>query len=309
MADTEVVLDTEEGFGARLKRGLGKIKENENLYYAATNPRVIFGVSLFLGVCLFALLGPYFSEYTISEWVGPGSPVEMASPSWENPFGLTIRGYDVFTRTVYGLRATIMVGFIGSLLASTIGIIVGLIAGYKGGFIDEFLMGVTNVVLTFPQLAVLIIVAAYLPYRSVFHLAIMVALVIWPWTARAVRSQTLSIKNEEHVALSKISSNSVFRIMFEDIASNMFSYIFMVFIQQFLGTIMAVVGLEFLGLGPTRGVSLGLVMRQALTNGALYLGYWWWAILPGLFIVFLLFSLYYINTGLDKVFNPELREM
>lgn len=291
------------------KEIIRSIKDNENLYYIITNKRIIFGVSLFSLICLFAIIGPLFTDYSINQYIGPGAPASMARPSMQNPFGLTINGYDIFTRVVYGLRSTIMVGFIGSILASTIGIIIGLVAGYNGGFIDEFLMGITNVVLTFPQLAVLIVVAGFLPYRGISHMAVIVGLVIWPWTARAVRSQALSLKNEEHVNLSIITSNNIFRILFEDIAANMLSYIFMVFIQQFLGTIMATVGLEFLGLGPTRGMSLGMVMRNALQEGALYLGYWWWAILPGFFIMLLLFSLYYVNTGLDRIFNPELREM
>ncbi|MFW5790630.1 MAG: ABC transporter permease [Halanaerobiaceae bacterium] len=290
-------------------RLLAKLKENENLYFVITNKKIMFGITLFLAVCLFAVIGPFFANYGVGEYVGPAAPASLAAPSLDNPFGLTVNGYDVYSRTAYGLRATIQVGFIGSILASTIGIIIGLIAGYNGGWIDEILMGITNIVLTFPQLAILIVIAGFLPYRSIIHMAFLVGLIIWPWTARAVRSQTLSIKNEEHVNLSRITSNNIFSILFEDIAANMLSYIFMVFIQQFLGTIMATVGLEFLGLGPTRGVSLGMVMRNALQEGALYLDYWWWAILPGLFILLMLFSLYYINTGLDKIFNPELREM
>ena len=294
---------------AKVKTIFRKIKSNENLYFVITNKKILFGITLFSAVCLFAIIGPFFANYGIAEYVGPSAPASLAAPSLDNPFGLTINGYDIYARTTYGLRSTIQVGFIGSILASTIGIIIGLIAGYKGGWIDEVLMGITNVVLTFPQLAILIVIAGFLPYRGITHMAVLVGLVIWPWTARAVRSQTLSLKNEEHVNLSKITSNSIISILFEDIAANMLSYIFMVFIQQFLGTIMATVGLEFLGLGPTRGVSLGMVMRNALQEGALYLDYWWWAILPGLFILLLLFSLYFINTGLDKIFNPELREM
>lgn len=293
----------------KIKNIFAKIKDYENLYYIIKNKKILFGITLFSAVFLFALLGPLFTSYEVGEFVGPGAPPSLAAPSAENPFGLTMNGYDVFTRTIYGLRATIMVGFIGSIIASTIGIVIGLVAGYTGGMVDEFLMGITNVFLTFPQLAVLIVIAGFLPYRGIAHMAVLVGLIIWPWTARAVRSQALSLKNEEHVNLSRITSNSLPRILFEDIAANMLSYIFMVFIQQFLGTIMATVGLEFLGLGPTRGVSLGMVMRNALQDGALYLGYWWWAILPGLFIMLMLFSLYFINTGLDKIFNPELREM
>ncbi|MFW6256914.1 MAG: ABC transporter permease [Bacillota bacterium] len=309
MAEKENILNNKYETQGTLKTLISKLKHNENLYYAFTNAKVVFGLSLFSAVCLFALVGPYFTDYGIYEFAGAGAPAEMASPSLENPFGITAQGYDVFTRTVYGLRSTILVGFVGGFIASIIGLIIGLIAGYKGGMVDELLMGLTNVFLTFPQLPILIVIAAYLPYRGITHMAVLVGLVIWPWTARAVRSQALSLKNEEHVNLSRISANSTLRILVEDIAANMFSYIFMVFILQYMGTIMATVGLEFLGLGPTRGVSLGLVMQRAVQGGALYLGYWWWAILPGLFLMLMIFALYFINTGMDEVFNPELREM
>ena len=309
MSGNEKII-SEENKSKKTGSLLNRLKQNENLYYAFTNPKVLFGLTLFLLVCLFAVIGPRFTDFHVDQAAGPGFPAELARPSAEYPFGLTYPyGYDVFTQTVYGLRATIMAGFIGGLLASFIGLIVGLIAGYKGGMLDEFLMGVTNVFLTFPQLAILIVVASYFEYRGIISMAILVGLVIWPWTARAVRAQALSLKNEEHVDLSRISSNSTFRILIEDIAANMFSYIFMVFIIQFMGTIMVTVGLEFLGLGPTRGVSLGLVMHYALNTGALYLGYWWWGIIPGAFIMLMVFALYNINNGLDEVFNPQLREM
>ncbi|MFP4016241.1 MAG: hypothetical protein ACLFUI_04335, partial [Halanaerobiales bacterium] len=157
MSSTETVVGSKQSLGTRIKNKFKELKNNENIYYIFTTPRIIFGISLFLAVCLFAILGPFFTEYTITEYVGPGAPVDLASPSWENLFGRTINGYDVFTRTVQGLQATIMVGFIGSILASAIGIIIGLIAGYNGGMVDEFLMGITNVFLTFPQLAILIV--------------------------------------------------------------------------------------------------------------------------------------------------------
>ncbi|MFW6306858.1 MAG: hypothetical protein ACOC1N_05710, partial [Bacillota bacterium] len=157
MSNTETVVGSKKSLSTRIKNKFKKLKNNENMYYIFTTPRIIFGISLFLAVCLFAWLGPLFTEYSITEYVGPGAPVDIASPSWENLFGRTISGYDVFTRTVQGLQATIMVGFIGSVLASSIGIIIGLVAGYNGGWIDEFLMGITNVFLTFPQLAILIV--------------------------------------------------------------------------------------------------------------------------------------------------------
>jgi peptide/nickel transport system permease protein len=119
----------------------------------------------------------------------------------------------------------------------------------------------------------------------------------------------LSLKNQEFVNLSRISAAPVTKIIAEDIAANMFSYVFMVYIIQFTGTILAAVSLEFLGLGPTQGISLGLVMQNAVNWNAIQLGLWWWAIIPGLLLTILIVSLYFINTGLDEVFNPRLREM
>ena len=281
-----------------------KIKNNENIYYALTNRKVQLGFSLFFLIFLLSIIGPMITRYSYTEFAGPG----YHPPSSDYWFGTTIQGRDVFTRTVFGLRSTILVGFIGGVIASFIGVIIGLVAGYKGGLVDEILMMLTNVVLTFPTLAVLIIIAAYLPYRGIVNMAVLVGLTVWPWTARAVRSQAMSLKSSRFVDLSRISSNHILRILFEDIAANMFSYIFMVFILQFMGTILATVGLEFLGLGPTRGISLGLIMQNAVNWNALELGMWWWGIIPGLLLTIMIVSLYFINTGLDEAFNPKLRE-
>lgn len=281
-------------------------KKHENLYYAVTNKKVQFGITIFSLIIILAVLGPLLTSYEYDEFAGEG----YLSPSSEHFFGTTIMGKDVYTRTVLGLRSTIIVGLIAGTIATIIGCLVGFVSGYYGGkIIDEILMMMTNIFLVIPSLALLIIISAYLPYRGITVMSFIVALTAWPWTARAVRSQALSIRNEEYVNLSRISSLGIFQILKEDIAANMFSYVFMVYILQFNGTILAAVGLEFLGLGPTQGISLGLVMRNAVDWNAIQLGLWWWAIIPGLILTFMVTSLYFINTGLDEVFNPRLREM
>jgi len=280
--------------------------KHENLYYALTNKKVIFGLTIVAFVFLLAAFGPIIAQYEYDEYAGQG----YLPPSSEHFFGTTIDGKDVFTRTVNGLRSTLLVGAIAGSIATLIGCIIGFVAGYYGGTIfDELLMMLTNIFVVMPQLALLIVIAAFLEVRGTFVMAVIVASTAWPWTARAVRSQTLSLKNQEYVSLSRISSISVGRILREDIASNMFSYVFMVFIQQFNGTMLATVQLEFLGLGPTKGISLGLVMQNAVNWNGIQLGMWWWAIIPGLILTILITALYFINTGLDAAFNPRLREM
>ncbi|MGI6101536.1 MAG: ABC transporter permease [Bacillota bacterium] len=281
------------------------LKEHENLYYALTNKKVIVGLVLFLSIVLLALVGPMLTPYDYEGYAG--MPYDPPSPNhW---FGTTIMGRDVFTLTVYGLRSTLLVGFIAGTIATVVGCIIGFLAGYYGGsWFDEILMMITNIFVVIPQLALLIIISAFLKVRGIIVMSVIVSATAWPWTARAVRSQTLSLKNQEYVSLSRISALSVARILREDIASNMFSYVFMVFILQFNGTMLSTVQLEFLGLGPTRGVSLGLVMQDAVNWNAIQLGMWWWAIIPGLIITVMITSLYLVNTGLDAAFNPRLRE-
>lgn len=281
-------------------------QKHENLYYALTNKKVIFGLTIVTIIFLLAIFGPLLTSYDYDEYAGAG----YLAPSSEHFFGTTIAGKDVFTRTVYGLRSTLIVGLMAGTIATLLGCIIGFFAGYYGGTIfDELLMMLTNIFVVIPQLALLIVIAAFLEVRGTLVMAVIVASTAWPWTARAVRSQTLSLKNQEYVALSKISGISVSRILKEDIAANMFSYVFMVFILQFNGTMLATVQLEFLGLGPTKGISLGLVMQNAVNWNGIQLGLWWWSIIPGLIITILITALYFVNTGLDAAFNPRLREM
>ena len=281
-------------------------KEHENLYYALTNKKVIFGLIVFIFIVLLAIFGPMLTPYEYEEHAGD----PYLAPSKEHWFGTTIMGKDVFTRTVYGLRSTLVVGFLAGTIATLIGCVIGFVAGYYGGSLfDEFLMMMTNIFVVIPQLALLIVISAVLEARGIVLMSVIVAATAWPWTARAVRAQTLSLKNQEYVNLSRISGLSVWKILKEDIAANMFSYVFMVFILQFNGTMLATVQLEFLGLGATKGISLGLVMQDAVNWNAIQLGMWWWSIIPGLILTLMITALYFVNTGLDAAFNPRLREM
>jgi peptide/nickel transport system permease protein len=123
-----------------------------------------------------------------------------------------------------------------------------------------------------------------------------------------VRAQTFSLKSREFVDLSRISGISTFRVIFREIAPNMSSYLFMVLIILFGGAILIAASLDFIGLGPTEGVTLGLMMYNAVAWSALQLGLWWWFIPPGVGITAIVGALYVMNVGLDEIFNPRLRE-
>lgn len=278
----------------------------EIFFFAFRNIKLRIGLIIVLFFLLLGIFGPMISKYQDPlDYVGQG----YQSPSRDHWLGTTTFGQDVFTQLVYGIRSSFFVGLVGGGIATIIGLIIGFLAGYEGGWIDELLMMLTNILLVIPTLALLIIVAAYLPYRGVFIQSIIIGLTAWPWTARAVRSQTLSLRTREFVNLARISGRSHMKIIMYEILPNMMSYVFMVFILQFGGAILAAVGLDFIGLGPSRGISIGLMLQNAVLWNAIQLGMWWWAIPPGLVITLVVGALYFMNVGLDEVFNPRLREM
>jgi peptide/nickel transport system permease protein len=284
---------------------LDRFKKYDNLYFALRNKKVVIGFSIFLFFILFALIGPLFTTHNFEEMAGTSS----LPPSAEFPFGTERFGRDLYAQITVGLGSSVAIGFVGGSIATIIGLLVGFIAGYRGGLLDEILMMITNIFLVIPAIALLIIVGAYIPVRGVSIQSVLIGLFSWPWTARAVRAQTFSIKSKEYVNLSRISAHPSIKIIAQDIAVNMFSYVFMVYILQFNGAILASVTLDFIGLGPTNGISLGLVLHRAQNGLALVTGLWWWYIIPGTIITLLITSLFLINLGLDEVFNPRLREM
>jgi peptide/nickel transport system permease protein len=166
----------------------------------------------------------------------------------------------------------------------------------------------TNVVLVIPTLAVLIVFAAYLDVGSLLAEAVLIGVTLWPWAARAIRAQTFSLAAREYVSLARLSGAGGVRIVVREIAPNMSSYLFLVFILLFGGSILTAAMLDFLGLGPSQVMSLGSMMYTAVYASALQLGMWWWFIPPGIGITAIVGGLYVMNVGLDEVFNPRLRE-
>ncbi len=283
-----------------------KKTKNEFLYFALRNHKLQAGLAVVLFFLALALVGPLVVRNEPFAYV---NPLGAQPPSAEFWFGTTFFGQDVFAQFVLGLRATFLVGAIGGGLGTLIGILVGFTAGYRGGIVDELLNMLTNTVLVIPTMAVLLIVAAYLQVRSLLTESLFIGLTAWPWAARAIRAQTFSLRSRDFVDLARMSGSRPAKIIFTEIAPNMMSYLVMTFILQFGGAILNAATLDFIGLGPTNAVSLGLIMQYAVMWGALLLGMWWWFLPPGIGITAIVGALYVMNVGLDEVFNPKLREM
>jgi peptide/nickel transport system permease protein len=293
------------GEGATGEGGAPRGARSELLHFALRNAKLVVGLGVVLVFLVIAVVGPWLTDATPFEFGYPlGEP-----PSKEHWLGTTSPGQDVYAQFVYGLRSSFIVGALAAAVAAVLGMAIGFVGGYLGGVVDEVLSMLTNIVLVIPTLAVLIIVSAYLSVGSLFSEAVLIGLTSWPWAARAIRAQTFSLGSRDFVSLARLSGQSTFKVIVREIAPNMSSYLFLTFILLFGGSVLTAATLDFLGLGPSEVMSLGLMMNNAVSNAALQLGMWWWFIPPGVGITAIVGGLYVMNVGLDEVFNPKLREM
>ncbi len=228
------------------------------------------------------------------------------------PLGTDNFGRDVLTELVTATRVSLQIGFVAGLIATLIGLIIGLLAGYIGGMVDDILMFITNLFIVIPSFVLLILISFSIGQdrRGAFTVAVVIGFTSWVWTARAVRSQVISLRNRDHVNLSRLSGHSLVRIILRDILPYIASYVVMALILQISSGILAEAGLSILGLGPrtTEVPTLGLMLNWALIYQAHILGKWW-AFFPVILVIALIaFSMNLMNTGLDQVFNPALRD-
>ncbi|MBU3112923.1 ABC transporter permease [Clostridium lacusfryxellense] len=221
-------------------------------------------------------------------------------------------GRDVLTELVAAMGTSLKIGLVAGTIATLFGLILGLLAGYVGGTLDDFIMFITNIFTVIPSFILLVLISFSVgeSARGVMLTAAIIGFTSWPWTTRSVRSQVISLRNRNHVNLSKLSGHSLPRIILTDILPYVASYVVMAFILQISSGILAEAQLSMIGLGPatTKVSTLGLMLNWAMAYKAPLTGSWW-AFLPVILAITLIsFSLNLMNTGLDQVFNPQLRD-
>jgi len=221
-------------------------------------------------------------------------------------------GRDVLVELVSATGTSLIIGFVAGIIATTIGLLLGLLAGYVGGMVDDVIMFFTNLFTVIPSFVLLILISYSIgqDQRGAVTIAVVIGFTSWYWTTRSVRAQVISLRNRDHVNLSKLSGHPLPRIIFADILPYIASYVFMALILQISSAVLFEASLSILGLGPrtTEVPTLGLMMNWAMIYQAQILGKWW-AYLPVIITIALIsFSLNLMNTGLDHVYNPALRD-
>ncbi len=263
-------------------------------------------ICLLLLFAIMALVGP---------WVAPYNPAAVGSsfglrPSPTHWLGTTQLGQDVFSQLLAGARPSIVYSVLAGLIATCFSCAFGLIAGYVRGVVDDVLSLITNVVLIIPTLPLLIVVAAYasqLNIRGSVVQTIVIAATAWPWGARVLRSQMLSLRQKDFVLASRVAGESSIRTVWDEVLPNMTSLVVANFIGATLYALLFGVALQFLGLSDESQVTWGTILYWAQNSDALISGQWNLFVPVGLCIALFGTGLAFTNFAIDEFTNPRLR--
>lgn len=268
--------------------------------------RLGVGLAIIVGLLILGTVGPSL--------VGPaglrlGAAPYAQPPTAAHPFGTDTTGRDVLALIVHGTIPTLMIGLLAGGIGTTIGVVLGLVSGYLRGPVDTVIRGAADVAVTIPALAILVVLTALLQTQSIELMALIIGLLAWPYSTRAIRAQTLTLRERGFVRIAVLSGRNGFETMFQEILPNLLPYVTASFVGAVSGAIVAAVGLQLLGLGPLTTPTMGLMLQYAFQYGAVARGMWWWWGPPTIFLVLLFGGLFLISVALDGWANPRLRRV
>jgi peptide/nickel transport system permease protein len=261
-----------------------------------------------------ALLGVFVVVAVIGPWIAPYDPAATiagqqlpAGPTGSHLLGTTATGQDVLSQLLTGTRSTVVLGLMTGVIATALALLVGTSAGFLGGVADEGLSLLANVFLVLPALPLLVVILGYLPHSGELPTAIVLSALGWPWGARVIRAQTLSLRNRDYVAAAREVGERTWRLIGFEILPNLIGLIAAIFVGVVLYAILTSVALAFIGVGDLSHWSLGTILYWAQNGNAVQLSAWWWYAPPGVCVALLGMSLVLLNFGLDELGNPRLR--
>ncbi|MEI6636564.1 MAG: ABC transporter permease [Planctomycetota bacterium] len=241
------------------------------------------------------------------EWPGrPENPaMDQGRPSWNNLFGTDQAGVDVLAKMVHGTTVALLVGFVSMGIAGTIGIVVGAVGGYFGGWIDTLTSRVTEIVMCIPTLVLILSIVAIIEKPTIWHTMAIIGFTGWTGIARLTRGEFLRLKSSEYVTAARAAGAGPLRIMLRHVLPNALAPILVPITFGIASAILTESGLSFLGFGsPPPSASWGSVLNGARSN----LGMWWLVVFPGAAIFLTVLAYNLIGEGLQESTDPRLRE-
>ncbi|HEY3315768.1 MAG TPA: nickel transporter permease [Bacillota bacterium] len=277
-----------------------------DVYLVKKSLLTMIGLFIVCGLVLVALLAPVIAPYPGDARSEVHTERSLLAPSLQHPFGTDEMGRDIFSRVVYGSRISLGVGIFTIGLALLIGVPLGLLAGFVGGGVDEVIMRVTDVFLSFPPLLLATAISAMLGPNLV-NAMIAIAIAWWPWYTRLIRGQAIALRERGFVEAARATGVSPIKIIFRHVLPNAIAPIIVQASMDFGSIILEAASLSFLGLGaqppqPEWGLTVSIGRNFFMTN-------WWYVTFPGLAIFLTVLGFNFVGDGLREILDPKTREV
>ena len=268
------------------------------------NSKSLTGLAILAFFTLVAIIGTWIAPYDPNS-IDPTSA--MQGPTGNHWLGTTQTGQDIFSQLVVGTRGVMIVGFAAGIIATALAVIIGVSAGYFGGWKDEGLSMLSNIFLVIPALPLIIIITSMLAKANAWTVILVIALTGWAWGARVLRSQTLSLAHRDFVEAARANGEKSWRIIFFEIMPNLTAIIASTFINTVIAAVLSEITLAYVGVASLTDWNWGTILYWAQSSGAFQQGAWWWFVPAGLCVACLGMSLALVNFGIDEFVNPRLR--
>lgn len=289
-----------------VKRELQIIKTKQFFKEVWANKMARVGVIIIALFVLMAVLGPMTMPFKTTE-IAASKADAFNAPSLQHLLGTDNQGRDVLAYLVNGARSSLLVGLTATIISMILGTLIGIASGYLGGWIDNLLMRITDFFLVLPWLPFCMVLAAILG-NSIWNIILVIGLTGWSSTARIIRAQTLSVKEQQYVERTVSIGAKKGHIMFKHILPNVFPLVFSEAILIVSSSILTETSLAFLGLGDPTNPSWGMMLNDAYSTGAMTVGAWWYFITPGICVILVALGFTLMGYAFDEILNPKLKE-
>ncbi len=258
-------------------------------------------------LCILLLLAilSLFSPQDPTLW---GTAPRDLKPSWEHLFGTNSKGQDLFWQAAFAVRNSLIIALIAASLSRVIAVLVGMVAGYKGGMTGTVLMFFSDVFLVIPLFLIIVMLAMLVRERmNLVTLGLLLAAFGWSWDARVIRSQILSLRERGFTQTAVLSGTGTVRLVLTEYMPFTTPLIFSTLINNMAWVIGLEITLAFLGLVNMDIPTLGTMLQWAISYQAILLGFWWWIVTPIVLSVLLFVALYWLSVSISEYLDPRTR--